>query len=123
MGKISRVMVIGWLTLAAGILAMPQFIALIPESALPWVVCVAGALTVAVRWLNGALGVNPLSLVGVCTFIAGVLSLPELGSIIPLAWSPFMTVIVSVLTLISRYMAGQTKTDPAKTVNVLFRTS
>jgi len=115
--QVSKAMVIGWLSLAAGILAVPQFLAWVPESYLPWVAVTAGAIGVLMRWLNSGLGANPLSVAGVATMIAGVLSIPEFIPVIPLTWMPTITMAAAVLTLVSRYVAGQTTGDPATAIS------
>jgi len=122
--QVSRTMVIGWLTLIAAILALPQFVALIPESYLPYILCAAGVIEVVLRWLSGglgSLGTNALSLVGIATLAAGVLSVPALLALIPLTALPVVTGISGILTLVTRYLAGQSQGDPAQPVNALMR--
>jgi|PlaIllAssembly_1097288.scaffolds.fasta_scaffold284483_1 hypothetical protein len=115
--QISKAMVVGWISFILGLLAVPQFLAWVPESYLPWVAVVAGALGVLMRWLNGALGVNPLSVAGFATVAAGILSIPEFLAVIPLTWMPTITMIAAVLTLVSRYVAGQQTDDPATAIS------
>lgn len=122
--QVSRTMLIGWLTLVVAVLALPQFVALIPESYLPYILCAAGVIEVTLRWLSGGLGTlgtNALSLVGIATLAAGILSVPALLALIPLTALPVVTAISGILTLITRYLAGQSKTDPAQPVNALMR--
>lgn len=119
--NVSRTMVAGWLTVAASVLALPQLLAVVPESALPYVALAAGLITLTLRWLNGALGANTLSAVGVLTLLVGALELPELGSVIPVAYTPYATAIAGVATLISRYLAGTNAGDPATSVGLLMK--
>jgi hypothetical protein len=117
---ISRVMLIGWITLALAVLALPQFVALMPESYLPIVTCAAGVLTLLVRLLSGGFGVNPLSAVAILTFAAGLLGGPFWTGVLPLTWMPVVTGIAAICTLIARFYAGQSYADPtAPKVNLL----
>jgi hypothetical protein len=121
MKGISRTMIVGYLTLIVGLLALPQFLALIPESYLPVLTCVSGVATLLMRWLNGALGINTLTIVGLATLIAGLLGIPELLAVIPASYMPVITAIAGFLTLITRYLAGQVTSDPAAPVGLMFR--
>jgi hypothetical protein len=114
-------MIIGYLTLIVGLLALPQFLALVPEAYLPYLACVSGVATLVVRWLGGNLGVNPLTLVGIVTFVGGFLAIPELLALIPATYMPTLTAIAGVLTLIARWFAGQQTTDLAAPVGLIYR--
>jgi len=122
MGNVSRQMMIGYLELIMAFLALPQLVALVPPDSLPYVACVGGLITVVLRFLSGGFGANLLSAAGLLAFAAGILSVPELIALIPLSAMPVVTGLAGVLTLIARYVAGQTTTDPAQTVNALMRT-
>ena len=118
----SKQMLVGWLTFIVAALALPQIVAIVPPEAMPYVACVSGGLVLLLRWLGRGLGVNPLSAVGAIALATGLLSLPELVGLIPVAYMPFVTAITALLTLLTRVMAGESKTDPASTVNLLMRT-
>jgi len=113
-------MLIGWITLVVAVLALPQWTTLIPPGAIPFVACLAGVLALFLRWLGGGLGPNTLTVAGIITLATGILSVPELFALIPATWMPIVTMITSVLTLIARYVVGQTPSDPARSVNALF---
>ena len=118
---ISRVMVIGWLTLALSFLAVPQITALVPEAWLGYVAALAGILTLLVRFLSGALGANPLTVVGVLTLVAGLLGIPDLLAVIPVIYMPYVTAIAAVCTLLARVQAGTNPNDKtAAPVGVMF---
>jgi hypothetical protein len=121
--KISRAMTIGWIQFVMGLLAFPAFIGTVPETYLPWVAVATGVLTQILRWLNGAYGLNPLTIVGVVTMFAGIFAVPQLYPVVPLTWTPTLTVIGAGLTFASRWFAGQSTTDPAQPVNLLYTTS
>ena len=108
---LSRVMVIGWLTLALSILAVPQITALVPEGWLGYVAATAGVLTLLVRFLSGALGANPLTVVGILTLLAGLLGIPDLVALIPLVYMPYVTAVAAVCTLLARVQAGTNPND------------
>lgn len=107
MGRVSRVMVVGWLTLLAGILAVPGLVEQLPVDWMPYVAMAAGVVTLLIRWLSGGLGANPLSVVGVLTFVAGLLGVPEFLAVIPIAWMPYVTMLASILTVLTRFTAGR----------------
>lgn len=106
MARISRVMMIGWLTLIIGVLAIPQLAAVIPIDWSPYVAASAGILTVLIRWLSGGLGVNPLTIVGALTVVAGLAGIPELLAIIPVAAMPYVSMGAAIATLVARFQAG-----------------
>ena len=106
MARISRVMMIGWLTLIVGVLAIPQLAAVIPIDWSPYVAASAGILTVLIRWLSGGLGVNPLTIVGALTVVAGLAGIPELLAIIPVAAMPYVSMGAAIATLVARFQAG-----------------
>lgn len=106
MARISRVMMIGWLTLIVGVLAIPQLAAVIPIDWSPYVAAGAGILTVLIRWLSGGLGVNPLTIVGALTVVAGLAGIPELLAIIPVAAMPYVSMGAAIATLVARFQAG-----------------
>jgi hypothetical protein len=113
MAGISRVMVVGWLTFILGALAIPQLAAIVPESALPYIACAAGLLTIIIRWLSGGFGLNPLSAVGVLTLFSGIAGVPELLALIPPNAMPYVTMIAAACTLVARYQAGRSLSDQA----------
>ena len=123
----SKQMILGWLEFLQGFLAVPQLVALIPEPSLPWFLAATAIVSLLFRWLGGGLGVNPLTGVGVVTIIASALGVPEIGAVlhlaIPPAWMPTIAMISGVLTLLARYLAGRSSTDPALPVNFLLRTT
>mgnify|MGYP001619823860 FL=1 len=106
MARISRVMMIGWLTLIVGVLAIPQLAAVIPIDWSPYVAASACILTVLIRWLSGGLGVNPLTIVGALTVVAGLAGIPELLAIIPVAAMPYVSMGAAIATLVARFQAG-----------------
>jgi hypothetical protein len=123
--NLSRTMVIGWLTLAAAALAIPQITALIPEAALPFITVLAGALTLLIRWLSGQLsgpwGVTALTAVGLSQLVIGFLSMPELIQVIPNRWLPYVTGLTAILTLVTRWQSGLVVGSPDSKVGVLLR--
>ena len=117
--KISRVMLIGWLTLAASVMALPQFTALIPENKLFIVTFVAGLLTLLIRWLGGQLGVEPLTLVGVAQLIASILDMTT--SLVPPSAMPYITALSAIVLLIVRWKSGTDPATPDTRTGMLFR--
>lgn len=105
--QVSRVMIVGWLTLILGVLGVPGLTDVLPVTWMPYVAMTAGILTVLIRWLSGGFGMNPLSVVGVLTFVAGLLGVPELLAVIPAAWMPYVAMVASICTLLARFQAGQ----------------
>ena len=118
---ISRIMLVGWFTLALSILAVPQLTALVPQGWMGYVAATAGVLTLLVRWLSGGFGPNPLTLVGVLTVLAGLLGIPDLVALIPLVAMPYVTALAAVCTLLARVQAGTNPDDKtAAPVGVVF---
>lgn len=98
--KLSRTMIIQWLTLIAAALALPQLVALIPEHALGYIIVVSGALQLTVKWLEQQ--ADAITLMAVLTLVAGLLSAPELVAVIPPQYANYVALATSILSLITR---------------------
>jgi len=98
--KVSKTMLIQWLTLIVAVLTLPSFAHMVPPETIPYVAAAAGALTLIARWVDQNFGA--IGLMAVATLLSGLLSIPDLVAIIPPQAAQIVTLVTAVLSLITR---------------------
>lgn len=108
--NLSKTMVVNYLTLIAAVFALPQLVAVLPEGAIPYVALAQGVAAVAIAGWDRYFGV--ITVMGILSFVAGVLALPQLVALIPPTATNVVVLLTSILALITRANGATTPMVP-----------